>query len=270
MLAWTAPRATSIYYAAAAGAGPGIGMQQDTRRYLMDNPFLLDTHCFELTEGARACCRSVPYRAPKACGRGVRSSIRPPSPDNHNTGHADHTPRYTVDRSRSAPARMVATAIVRAFAKSCEGRCREHRDPNIGRDRGVRGRLGPADNRHGHLDHAKGTWSTPRRSRRPINTSGGTNLPTTRRGEQPRFHRPVACPARAAATRSTSRSFCIGGHYTMDRHDVVPQCELWAAGTASPCHYDPFPPDRDGRRGVQKGRQGSPCGDPPAGLDPSS
>jgi L-ascorbate metabolism protein UlaG (beta-lactamase superfamily) len=35
---------------------------------------------------------------------------------------------------------------------------------------------------------------------------------------------------------------CIGGHYTMDRHDAVKAAELVGAGTVIPCHYDTFPP----------------------------
>ncbi len=35
---------------------------------------------------------------------------------------------------------------------------------------------------------------------------------------------------------------CIGGHYTMDRHDAATAAELVAAGTVIPCHYDTFPP----------------------------
>ena len=35
---------------------------------------------------------------------------------------------------------------------------------------------------------------------------------------------------------------CIGGHYTMDRHDAVAAAELVGAGTVIPCHYDTFPP----------------------------
>ncbi len=34
---------------------------------------------------------------------------------------------------------------------------------------------------------------------------------------------------------------CIGGHYTMDRHDAVIACELIAARTVIPCHYDTMP-----------------------------
>jgi L-ascorbate metabolism protein UlaG (beta-lactamase superfamily) len=35
---------------------------------------------------------------------------------------------------------------------------------------------------------------------------------------------------------------CIGGHYTMDRHDAVTAAELVKAKTVIPCHYNTFPP----------------------------
>ena len=35
---------------------------------------------------------------------------------------------------------------------------------------------------------------------------------------------------------------CIGGHFTMDRHDAVDAAELVGAKTVIPCHYDTFPP----------------------------
>jgi L-ascorbate metabolism protein UlaG (beta-lactamase superfamily) len=35
---------------------------------------------------------------------------------------------------------------------------------------------------------------------------------------------------------------CIGGHYTMDRHDAVDAAELVGAKTVIPCHYNTFPP----------------------------
>jgi L-ascorbate metabolism protein UlaG (beta-lactamase superfamily) len=35
---------------------------------------------------------------------------------------------------------------------------------------------------------------------------------------------------------------CIGGHYTMDRHDGVTAAELVGAQQVIPCHYDTFPP----------------------------
>jgi L-ascorbate metabolism protein UlaG (beta-lactamase superfamily) len=35
---------------------------------------------------------------------------------------------------------------------------------------------------------------------------------------------------------------CIGGHYTMDRHDGVKGAELVGAKQVIPCHYSTFPP----------------------------
>jgi L-ascorbate metabolism protein UlaG (beta-lactamase superfamily) len=35
---------------------------------------------------------------------------------------------------------------------------------------------------------------------------------------------------------------CIGGHYTMDRHDGVEAADLIGAGEIIPCHYNTFPP----------------------------
>lgn len=56
---------------------------------------------------------------------------------------------------------------------------------------------------------------------------------------------------------------CIGGHYTMDRHDAVIAAEWVGARTVIPCHYDTFPPietdaeafkaDVEGRTGGERG-----------------
>jgi L-ascorbate metabolism protein UlaG (beta-lactamase superfamily) len=35
---------------------------------------------------------------------------------------------------------------------------------------------------------------------------------------------------------------CIGGHYTMDRHDAVEAAKLVGARQTIPCHYNTFPP----------------------------
>jgi L-ascorbate metabolism protein UlaG (beta-lactamase superfamily) len=35
---------------------------------------------------------------------------------------------------------------------------------------------------------------------------------------------------------------CIGGHYTMDRHDAAHAAKLIGATQVIPCHYDTFPP----------------------------
>lgn len=35
---------------------------------------------------------------------------------------------------------------------------------------------------------------------------------------------------------------CVGGHYTMDRHDAVVACEMIGAATVIPMHHSTFPP----------------------------
>jgi L-ascorbate metabolism protein UlaG (beta-lactamase superfamily) len=35
---------------------------------------------------------------------------------------------------------------------------------------------------------------------------------------------------------------CIGGHYTMDRHDAVEAAQMIGAKQVIPCHYNTFPP----------------------------
>jgi len=35
---------------------------------------------------------------------------------------------------------------------------------------------------------------------------------------------------------------CIGGHYTMDRHDAVTAVDWVGADVVIPCHYNTFPP----------------------------
>jgi L-ascorbate metabolism protein UlaG (beta-lactamase superfamily) len=44
---------------------------------------------------------------------------------------------------------------------------------------------------------------------------------------------------------------CIGGHYTMDRHDAVQAARLLGAAQIIPCHYDTFPPIETDARAFQ-------------------
>jgi L-ascorbate metabolism protein UlaG (beta-lactamase superfamily) len=44
---------------------------------------------------------------------------------------------------------------------------------------------------------------------------------------------------------------CIGGHYTMDRHDGVRAAELVGAKQVIPCHYDTFPLIETNQRAFQ-------------------
>ena len=44
---------------------------------------------------------------------------------------------------------------------------------------------------------------------------------------------------------------CIGGHYTMDRHDAVDAAEFVGAKTVIPCHYNTFPPIESDAQGFK-------------------
>ena len=48
---------------------------------------------------------------------------------------------------------------------------------------------------------------------------------------------------------------CIGGHYTMDRHDAVVAAELVGADQVIPLPLRHLPADRDRRAGVQVRRR---------------
>jgi L-ascorbate metabolism protein UlaG (beta-lactamase superfamily) len=53
---------------------------------------------------------------------------------------------------------------------------------------------------------------------------------------------------------------CIGGHYTMDRHDAAIAAEWLGAATVVPCHYDTFPPvetDAEAFKADVEGRSGA-------------
>ena len=51
----------------------------------------------------------------------------------------------------------------------------------------------------------------------------------------------LALPKRREGTIDVAL-MCIGGHYTMDRHDAVAAAELVGARQVIPCHYNTFPP----------------------------
>ena len=54
---------------------------------------------------------------------------------------------------------------------------------------------------------------------------------------------PVLGPGAVDASKPIDVALmCIGGHYTMDRHDAVEAARLVGAKQVIPCHYDTFPP----------------------------
>ena len=52
----------------------------------------------------------------------------------------------------------------------------------------------------------------------------------------------VTTPRAAQRDEIDVALMCIGGHYTMDRHDAVRAAELVGAKQVVPCHYNTFPP----------------------------
>ena len=93
-----------------------------------------------------------------------------------------------------------------------------------------------------HGQHARRPRDQPRRQDR---------LPPRRHGA---LLRPAA--GRPSATTIDVALMCIGGHYTMDRHDAVTAAELVGATHGDPLPLRHVPADRDRRRGVQGGRRG--------------
>jgi L-ascorbate metabolism protein UlaG (beta-lactamase superfamily) len=60
---------------------------------------------------------------------------------------------------------------------------------------------------------------------------------------------------------------CIGGHYTMDRHDAVQAAKLIGAKQIVPCHYNTFPPIETDARAFKSDVEAAGAGEV-AVLDP--
>jgi L-ascorbate metabolism protein UlaG (beta-lactamase superfamily) len=54
---------------------------------------------------------------------------------------------------------------------------------------------------------------------------------------------------------------CIGGHYTMDRHDAVEAARLIGAKQVIPCHYDTFPPIETDVQAFKRDAEGAGAGE---------
>src|SRR5919112_3983048 len=146
-------------------------------------------------------------------------------------GHADHL-GDTVDIAKRTGATVVA--IVELANEIGESGVENVADPNIGGtvefDRGWV-RLTPAW--HTAVS-PNGTPHTP--AGLVINLGGKT---VYHLGDTGLFS-DLALPGKR--DQIDVALMCIGGHYTMDRHDAVAAAELVGAGTVIPCHYDTFPP----------------------------
>ena len=145
-------------------------------------------------------------------------------------GHADHW-GDVVDIAKRTGAQCVAIA---ELADELEATDRERGRPQPRRHGGVRGRLGALRARLAHVHHA---GRHREHARGPRDPPGGKTI--YHLGDTALFS-----DLRLVGERDEldAALVCIGGHYTMDRHDAVQACELIGARTVVPCHYGTFPP----------------------------
>ncbi len=185
--------------------------------------------CFELTDGdTRVLVDPFLTGNPKAA---VEAGEVDPTHVFLTHGHADHI-GDTVDIAKRTGAQVVA--IVELANEIGESGVESVADPNIGGTIEFEGgwvRLTPAW--HTAVS-PNGTPHTP--AGLVINLGGKT---VYHLGDTALFS-DLALPGRR--DQIDVALMCIGGHYTMDRHDAVVAAELVGAKQVVPCHYDTFPP----------------------------
>jgi L-ascorbate metabolism protein UlaG (beta-lactamase superfamily) len=146
-------------------------------------------------------------------------------------GHADHI-GDTVDIAKRTNAQVVA--IVEIANELQEDGVENVSDPNIGGtvEFGTCSvRLVPA-------------WHTSTTPKGTVNTPAGL---VVKLGGKTVYHlgdTALFSDMKLVADRDAVdvALMCIGGHYTMDRHDAVAAADLVGASTVIPCHYNTFPP----------------------------
>jgi len=147
-------------------------------------------------------------------------------------GHGDHI-GDTVSIAKRTDAHVVAIVEI-ANELMDEGLAHVH-DPNIG---------GTVELEWGSAKLVP-AWHTSTTPRGIVNTPTGLIV---RFGDTTIYHlgdtalfSDLALNAKQAGQIDVAL-MCIGGHYTMDRHDAVEAAKLIGAKRVIPCHYDTFPP----------------------------
>ena len=203
--------------------------------------------CFELTEGdTRVLVDPFLTGNPKAA---VEAGDVDPTHIFLTHGHADHI-GDTVDIAKRTGAQTVA--IVELANELGESGVDNVADPNIGGTVEFDGgwvRLTPA------WHTAVSPNGTAHMPAGLVINLGGTTV--YHLGDTALFS-DLALPGKR--DQIDVALMCIGGHYTMDRHDGLAAAELVGAGTVIPCHYDTFPPietDADAFKADVEGRTSS-------------
>jgi L-ascorbate metabolism protein UlaG (beta-lactamase superfamily) len=148
-------------------------------------------------------------------------------------GHQDHTAHVIPIAKRTGASVAALVELAGEFTEDLDEGHAVY-DPNLG----------------GTIEYAWGwakwvpAWHTSTTPKGTVNTPAGIVINI---GGQTIYHlgdtalfSDLALPGRR--TPIDIALVCIGGHYTMDRHDAVEAVKLIGAKTIIPCHYDTFPP----------------------------